>query len=157
MRRRTLTPTQTTATDLSGLANIISLIMGTDKNNASTVANIADPFASQRPQYMDDLSAFMKDPSSIFNDPAFTAAEGVGAENIARTAGAAGMGNSGNKLASLYSFGESSRTSPSSAVQPIAAAIRCIDPGRSRARDLVTGQTNQANTIRRDSTGLRAC
>src|SRR5262249_35182888 len=49
----------------------------------------------------------LQNPAAIFNDPAFRAAEGVGAENVARLSGAAGMGNSGNKLADLFKFGTS--------------------------------------------------
>jgi hypothetical protein len=91
------------------IGSIISLITGlTGSPDANKIADSADPWAPNRQQYMDQLNAFMKDPGSIFTDPAFQAAQKVGAENISRQFGAAGMGASGNRLADLFSFGQSS-------------------------------------------------
>src|ERR1700687_5610150 len=97
-----LTTGQGLGTDLADLYSLFTRLGNTDKNNASTVAHIADPFMDQRPQYQDQMSQFMKDPSAIFQDPAFLAAQKVGGEAVARNAGAAGMGNSGNKVAALF-------------------------------------------------------
>lgn len=89
------------------IGSIISLITGiTGNSGATSIAQSADPWAPNRGAYMDQLNAFMKDPSSVLKDPAFTAAENVGAENISRQAGAAGMANSGNRLADLFTFGQ---------------------------------------------------
>ena len=91
------------------IGSILSLITGlTGNKDFKDIAKIADPWGPQRSQYQDQLNAFMKDPGSIFTDPAFQAAQRVGAENISRQAGAAGMGSSGNRLADLFSFGQSS-------------------------------------------------
>jgi hypothetical protein len=103
-----LTPGQGIGTDIAGIISLIQSLGGKDASNASQVAHIADPFMDQRPQYQQQMQQFMSDPSAIFNDPAFKAAQSVGGEAVARNAGAAGMGNSGNKLASLFSFGQSS-------------------------------------------------
>jgi hypothetical protein len=93
-------------TDIASIISLITGLTGSDKANA--IAQGADPWGPQRSQYQTQLNAFMKDPSSIFTDPAFQAAQRVGAENISRQAGAAGMGASGNRLADLFSFGQSS-------------------------------------------------
>jgi hypothetical protein len=70
------------------------------------IANRADPWGPQRGQYQTQLNDFMKDPSSVLKDPAFLAAENLGAENISRQAGAAGMAGSGNRLADLFKYGQ---------------------------------------------------
>jgi hypothetical protein len=99
-----------TATNAPGdIASIISFITGIlGGNQGSGPASMADPWAPNRARYQGELNTFMTDPSSVLKDPAFLAAEGVGAENISRQAGAAGMSGSGNRLADLFKFGQSS-------------------------------------------------
>jgi hypothetical protein len=151
-----LTPGQGLGTDISGILSLIASLNGTDKSNASQVADIADPFRSQRPQYMDQLSAFMKDPGSIFGDPAFKAAQAQGGETVARNAGAAGMGNSGNKLASLFSYGQSSaldfEKQKFSELLPLSGATQ----GNPGAAALATqlGQQNQQSGISAGIAGI---
>jgi hypothetical protein len=100
----------TMATNQPGdFASLLSLFTGAfGGNQGSGPAAMADPWGPQRGQYQTQLNQFMADPSSVLKDPAFLAAQGVGAENISRQAGAAGMGASGNRLADLFSFGQSS-------------------------------------------------
>lgn len=93
------------SSDIGAIISLISGLSGTSGYNK--LAAMADPWAQNRPQYQTELNKFMADPSSIFQDPAFQAAQQVGAENISRQAGAAGMAGSGNRLADLFSFGQS--------------------------------------------------
>lgn len=86
--------------------DISSLIQGTDTKNAATAANLANPLIPLQGQALGQLGSFLTDPSSVLKDPAFQAAEQLGAENISRQAGAAGMAGSGNRLADLFKFGE---------------------------------------------------
>jgi hypothetical protein len=91
-----------------GGLDLWNIISGKSQGAASTASNIASPTLPLQPQARTDMAAFMADPSSVLKDPAFLAAENLGAENISRQAGAAGMANSGNRLADLFKFGETS-------------------------------------------------
>ena len=107
----TTTPGNTTTGVDAGLGTdigaILALINGLGNNSgAMNIAQTADPWGPQRSQYQTQLNAFMANPSSVLTDPAFKAAENLGAENVARNAGAAGMGNSGNNLAALFNYGQ---------------------------------------------------
>ena len=91
------------------IGTILSLIGGIQgSGDLQKIAQTADPWGPQRGQYQTKLNDFMANPASIFTDPAFQAAENVGAENISRQAGAAGLASSGNRLAELFKFGQSS-------------------------------------------------
>lgn len=88
--------------------DIYNLISGKPTQTASTAANLANPLIPAQPQALGQLQQFLTDPSSVLKDPAFVAAEQLGAENISRQAGAAGMASSGNRLADLFKFGQTS-------------------------------------------------
>ena len=91
------------------IGSILALFGGIQgSSDLQKIAQSADPWGPQRAQYQTQLNQFMANPASIFTDPAFQAAENVGAENISRQAGAAGMASSGNRLADLFNFGQSS-------------------------------------------------
>lgn len=91
---------------LSSIFSGFNAITGQAGKDATTAANRADPWGPQRGQYQDQLNTFMKDPSTIFQDPAFQAARDQGLQGVARTMGASGMGNSGNTQAALYKYGD---------------------------------------------------
>lgn len=88
--------------------DIYSLIKNQGPKDASTAINIADPLLKVQGSAQDQMAAFLADPSSVLQDPAFKAAQAVGAEDISRQAGARGMAGSGNRLADLFSFGQAS-------------------------------------------------
>lgn len=67
------------------------------KQQLAAIAATQDPFGAQRGQYQQQLSALMKDPSSIMTDPAYMAS--VQAAN--RAAAASGYLGSGNQLEAL--------------------------------------------------------
>jgi hypothetical protein len=98
------------ASIIPGLANagldLYSIFGKGPQNTINNAMNVADPRLPLQGQARDQLSAFLTDPSSVLKDPAFLAAENLGAENISRQAGAAGMANSGNRLADLFKYGE---------------------------------------------------
>lgn len=96
--------------NLGGVAgaglDIWSLLTGQSGKNANAAIKLADPIAPAQGQALGQLQQFLTDPSSVLKDPAFLAAENLGAENISRQAGAAGMASSGNRLADLFKFGQ---------------------------------------------------
>ena len=145
----TANPNQTT----QDIGSIISLIMGlTGSPDANKFAQMADPWAPNRPKYQTELNTFMDNPASIFTDPAFQAAENLGAENISRQAGAAGMAGSGNRLADLFKFGQTSGLefekqrfneledlAGVNAGSPVAAAKLLLDNLKNQGTNLTTG------------------
>lgn len=70
-------------------------------------AGAADPFASQRGQYQQQLAALMADPSSITKQPGYQFGLDTGLNSVQGSAAAKGMLNSGNTLAALDQFGQS--------------------------------------------------
>lgn len=86
--------------------DIYSLVRGTDKSAASDAANIANPLLPLQGQARTDMASFMRDPSSVLKDPAFLAAENLGAENVSRYYGSRGLGSSGNNQAALFNYGQ---------------------------------------------------
>jgi hypothetical protein len=97
---------------LSSLAaagiDIYSLAKNVPGSTANTAANIADPLQPIKSDQLSQFQAFLKNPGSVLNDPGFVAAENVGAENVARLGGAGGMGSSGNLMADLFKYGQTS-------------------------------------------------
>lgn len=71
-----------------------------------TSVGLADPFASQRPQYQQQLSTLMSNPGSMSTSPAFQGIFDLGMEAVNRTASAKGQLNSGNRLSALSDFGQ---------------------------------------------------
>lgn len=98
--------------DLLGAAGGIgSGIVGMNQaNQLSDLARQAftqsDPFASQRPQYQEQLSRLMNNSDEIFEDPAFKAALGQGTQTVERSLAARGLLNSGNAATELQQFGQ---------------------------------------------------
>jgi len=101
------TATAANATNQPGdFASLLSLITGLfGGNQGGGPATMADPWAPNRPRYQGEMNTFMTDPSSVLKDPAFLAAEKIGAENISRKYGAADMSSSGNRMADLFKYG----------------------------------------------------
>jgi len=106
----TPSPSSPTAigTDITGLIDFFNSLSGKTGGQQTAAAAAADPFASQRGQYQQQLLGLMKDPSSIFKDPAFTSSLNVGLEGVARTLGSQGMGQSGSQAAALEQYGQTS-------------------------------------------------
>jgi hypothetical protein len=128
----------------SGL-DIYSLITGQDKNNANAAIQIADPILPAQGQALTQLQQFLTDPSKSLQDPAFQAVEQLGAENISRQAGAAGMGASGNRLADLFKFGETSGLQYEN--QKFNQLMDVLKGSPAAAGILTQGQRNQQGTI----------
>lgn len=70
-------------------------------------AGLADPFASQRPQYQAQLSNLMANPSSIYSDPGYMATLMQGEQGLQRNMAAQGFTGSGNALIALKGYDES--------------------------------------------------
>ena len=64
-------------------------------SNANQSAAIADPFASQRPQYQDMLHNFMSNPGQVLETPQYKAALAEGEQGVNRQANASGNFGSG--------------------------------------------------------------
>jgi len=71
------------------------------KKMASQIAERSDPFASSRPQYVNQLNALMADPSQIVNAPGYRAGE----QAVTRKMASQGYIGSGNMMKALQDFG----------------------------------------------------
>ena len=78
----------------------------TQPTSAIDYQKIADPFASQREQYQNQLSTLMSDPSKIADTGAYKWAFDQGQQGVERSLAAKGMGNSGNALTELTKYGQ---------------------------------------------------
>jgi len=74
--------------------------------NTVDYQKIADPFASQREQYQNQLSTLMADPSKIADTGAYKWAFDQGKQGVERSLAAKGMGDSGNALTELTKYGQ---------------------------------------------------
>jgi hypothetical protein len=75
-------------------------------NTANQSAGIADPFASQRPQYQGQLSALMADPSSIKNTPGYQFQFDQGMQALERVQAGQGAFHSGQTDTAAIQFGQ---------------------------------------------------
>lgn len=72
----------TIAGGLGGIYDLITGIKGTDIDCSREAAGLADPFASQRGGYQQQLSTLLKDPNSFKTDPGYKFALGQGQEAV---------------------------------------------------------------------------
>lgn len=95
-----------------GIASGVSNLMGGDSgsgggaNSATPGGSVYDPFASQRPQYQNQLQTLMQNPGSFASSPAYQFAFGQGLDAVNRTEAAKGMLGSGNRLYDLTKYGQ---------------------------------------------------
>jgi hypothetical protein len=89
---------------LGGMLDPSTSNKGGPANQGAAAA--ADPFASQRPQYQQQLSSLMADPSSVSKLPGYQFQLDQGVQAVDRAAGAKGMLGSGNRLAELMHYGQ---------------------------------------------------
>lgn len=83
----------------------LDLITGNSQKNAGqTAAGLADPFASQRSGYQDQLKQLMADPNSILNDPAYKFRFGQGMQALTRNDASRGYLGSGNILHDITDY-----------------------------------------------------
>lgn len=80
--------------------------MGEMINYGREAGVMADPFASQRGQYQQQMQQLMTDPSSIEGTPGYQFRLGQGINAIDRSAAARGMLNSGNRLYDLENYAQ---------------------------------------------------
>jgi len=78
-----------------------SISANASESNAQTAANAADPFASQRGQYQQQLSQLINNPSSITSTPGYQFGLQQSQNAVEGSAAANGMVNSGNVLNAL--------------------------------------------------------
>jgi hypothetical protein len=69
-------------------------------------AGSADPFASQRGQYQQQLSQLMSSPGAFASSPLFQFAMQQGLQGVNRSDAARGMLGSGNRLMDIMSYGQ---------------------------------------------------
>jgi len=92
---------------LTQFYDLISGVSGKDINRAKEAASLADPFASQRGQYQQQLQGLLTDPSSFKTDPGYQFALGQGQEGISRASNALyGTQRTGHLAPELAKFTE---------------------------------------------------
>jgi hypothetical protein len=93
-----------------GIGSIYDLIRGVsgyDVTRAQNAAALADPFATQRPQYQQMLQGLLTDPNSFKKDPGYQFALSEGQQGIERQANALyGGGGAGALLPELAKYTE---------------------------------------------------
>ena len=82
-------------------AVVTSALAPSPSSGASAAANAADPFASQRGQYQQQLSNLINNPSSITSTPGYQFGLQQSQNAVEGSAAANGMVNSGNVLSAL--------------------------------------------------------
>lgn len=80
--------------------------MGEIINYGREAGALADPFATQRAQYQQQLQQLMADPSSIQGTPGYQFRLGQGVNALDRSAAAKGMLHSGNQLYDLENYAQ---------------------------------------------------
>lgn len=101
----------TAATTLLGSLGQTGLDLYTSQQRqdaANRAAQLADPFASQRPMYQKQLADLMNNPSSFAQNPAYQFAVKQGQNALERSDVAKGQLGSGNILHDLQNYGQQS-------------------------------------------------
>ena len=70
------------------------------------VRDAADPWGSQRGQYVNQLNSLMRNPGQFSSSPAYKFAFDQGMEALNRNLASRGLANSGTRLAELTKFGQ---------------------------------------------------
>ena len=91
---------------LGSLGTGLYSLLGGNTSLINQAQSIADPFASQRPQYQSMLQQLLTNPSSFNLSPAAKSQMTLGSENLARQGAAQGFLGSGNILAELQKYGQ---------------------------------------------------
>jgi hypothetical protein len=92
---------------MSGLFKSIgNIFTGGSGTSGSQAAGIADPFASQRPQYQADLANLIKDPSSVTKTPGYQFQFDQGMQALERTLAAGGELSSGKAMTEAIQYGQ---------------------------------------------------
>jgi len=90
-----------------GIASaVVGSALSSGSSGASGAAAAADPFASQRQQYQEQLSSLMKDPSSITSTPGYQFQLQQGLNAVNGQMASSGYLNSGNRLTALNQEGQ---------------------------------------------------
>lgn len=82
---------------------LVSSALAPDQSGA---AGAADPFASQRPQYQQQLQDMMTGPGFTPSDPSYAFRFQQGQDAVNASMGSSGMLNSGNRALALQSYGQ---------------------------------------------------
>lgn len=93
----------------AGAAAIGAISSVKNKGGGGGASAAADPFAAERPQYMDALQKLMKEGFSEDygpTDPSYKFRFNQGMEAVNRSMAASGLLNSGNRIAALVDYGQ---------------------------------------------------
>lgn len=91
-------------------SSIGNFLTGGGSQTAQTGAALADPFASQRPQYQQQLSQLMSNPSSVTNTPGYQFNFNQGETALQRQEAATGNLNSGTADINAVQYGQNYAT-----------------------------------------------
>ncbi len=91
---------------ITSIMDLINAFKGTDLDAANGIADVADPFRQQRPQYQEELARLLKDPGSFKFDPGQQFALDTGLDAVARKGNAMfGTTRAGNTAIELDKYG----------------------------------------------------
>jgi hypothetical protein len=140
--------------DIGSIISMIQALTGAGNKNAAGLADVADPLKGIRDQGISQFSDFMKDPSSVLQDPLFKSSLNLGLEGVSRQQGAAGGANSGGRLAALEQYGQTAGyNAEQTKFQQLMQMMGLGNP-LARAGILQQGQTNQSTNLAGGITGI---
>lgn len=133
---------------MSHLINTIgNVLTGGSNQNAQAGAAAADPFAGQRGQYQDQLSALMKDPSSVTKTPGYEFNFDQGLQGLQRQEAAAGNLNSGTADIGAVQYGENYAMNTFSQYEQMLSHLAGADIGSpGTSGQLITAGANAASS-----------
>lgn len=145
-----------TGLGLLGTAGQIGLDLYTanqQEKAGNHAADLADPFASQRPQYQQDLANLMNNPNSITNDPSYKFRFDQGQQALERSNVAKGYLGSGNMGYDLINYGQGAASDELNKQKAFLAQLAGANTGNPGAAASAYG-TGQGNSIAQTYQGL---
>ena len=111
----------------------------------TNAAGMADPFASQRPQYQSQLSALMANPSSVTSTPGYQFNLDQGLQQLTRMGASQGMLGSGNMLQAVTQYGQNYATNQYQTQLNNLMQLAGVNAGNPGAAGQIQYNQNQAN------------
>lgn len=104
MTQPLITPAGSVGSSIGSIIDLIRGVNGTSVDQAQGIADVADPFRQQRPQYQTELHDLLTDPNSFKMDAGTQFAVDQGTAAIQRAANAQGVSRGGSVVADIGDF-----------------------------------------------------